>query len=55
MHLALERHDIGDHAAAGLQRLPGGFEHARIADAAADEDGIGRGLRPARRRELRRE
>ncbi len=42
--LALQRHDIGDEPPARLQSAQSRLEHAGIADAAADEDGVGRRL-----------
>ena len=37
----LQRHGIGDQAAAGFERRPGGLEHTGIGEPAADEDGVG--------------
>ena len=40
--LGFERHRVDDEPAAGAQRRDRGVEHARLAGAAADEDGVGR-------------
>jgi hypothetical protein len=40
LRLALRRHGIRDQAAATLQPLPRAFDHARIAEATADENRI---------------
>ena len=44
VHFTLDGDDIGHHAAAGFQMLPGGFENPGNADATADEHRIGAGL-----------
>src|SRR5260370_1279975 len=41
LRFGLQRYGIGDQAAAGFERRPGGLEHAGIGEAAADEDGVG--------------
>ena len=48
--LGLERHGVGDQAAAGLQGRPGRLEHAGIGQAAADEHGVRRRQARERRR-----